>query len=353
MKYLNKKKILYVGDYFKGSNASHRVEIFKKYFGSVNIINYVNFTNKLKGLKKIFFFRYPHGKVLESINHQILNVCEKKNIDVVWFEKPIFIKNKTLQYLKKKKIFTVEYTVDNAFGPRRHSVWRLYKKNLNLFDVNLVPRKKSILDYKKKFCKKVDYFPLCYFKDLHKTKTNSYEKKIKLSFVGTPYNDRGKVIEDLFLNHNIKTDINGDKNQWKNKISKKTFDALKIKKAIYNEQYVKKIQTSKINLSFTSYDNLDEYPYRLLEIIMSGGFCLHQLKNNEKIEILKKNIDLITFDNTKELTNKIQYYLNNPKEREKIIQQGIKKIKKLNLDSESRLVLFFEKYRKLILRNKL
>ena len=61
-----------------------------------------------------------------------------------------------------------------------------------------------------------------------------------------------------------------------------------IKKEIYNEQYVKKIQTSKINLSFTSYDNLDEYPYRLLEIIMSGGFCLHQLNKGGKIQILKK-----------------------------------------------------------------
>ena len=351
MKNLNKKKILYVGDYFKGSNASHRVVIFKKYFKSVNIINYINFTNKLKGLKKNFFFRYPHGKTLEAINRQILNVCEKKNIDLVWFEKPIFIKNETLQYLKKKKIFTIEYTVDNVFGPRRHSVWRLYKKNLNLFDINLVPRKKNIIDYKKKFCKKVDYLPLCYFKKLHNLKTNSNKKKIDLSFVGTPYNDRGQVIEDLYLNYNIKTDINGNCNQWKNKISKKVFDVLKIKKEIYNEQYVKKIQTSKINLSFTSYDNLDEYPYRLLEIIMSGGFCLHQLNKGGKIQILKNNIELITFSNSKELSNKIKYYLNNASERKKIIRLGRNKIKKLNLDSESRLLFFFKKYQKLILRD--
>jgi c-di-AMP phosphodiesterase-like protein len=80
MKYLNKKKILYVGDYFQGSNASHRVEIFKKHFKSVDIINYDKFTKKLKGLKRSFFFRYPHGKILKNINNQILNICcEKKN----------------------------------------------------------------------------------------------------------------------------------------------------------------------------------------------------------------------------------------------------------------------------------
>lgn len=350
MKYLNNKKILYVGDYFKGSNASHRIEIFKRYFRSVNIVNYIKFTSKLKGINKSFFFRYPYGKVLENINNQILNICKKKDINIVWFEKPIFVKKETLRYLKEKKIFTVDYTVDNAFGPRKHSVWRLYKKNLNLFDINLVPRKKSILDYKKRLCKKVDYFPLCYFKNLHKSNSNYYKKKIDVSFVGTPYNDRSQVVEDLYLNYNIKTNINGNSNQWKSKISKKVFNALKIKKEIYNTQYVNKIKKSKINLSFTSYDNLDEYPYRLLEIIMSDGFCLHQLKKNEKIKILKKNVELETFSSVEELSYKIKYYLGNPRERNKIALLGKNKIKKLNLDTESRLLYFFKKYKKLISR---
>jgi spore maturation protein CgeB len=109
-------------------------------------------------------------------------------------------------------------------------------------------------------------------------------------------------------------------NNGKIKSQKIVFKKLKIQNDIYNQSYVKKIKKSKINLSFTSYDNLDEYPYRLLEIIMSNGFCLHQLKKNEKLNILKKNKEIITFDNVNELSNKIKYYLINKKEREKIIQ---------------------------------
>ena len=113
--------------------------------------------------------------------------------------------------------------MDNAFGPRKHNVWRIYKKNINLFDINLVPRKKSVNDYKKNLCKVVDYFPLCYFKNLHKAYKKNTNKIIDVSFVGTPYNDRGKVIEELYVKHDIKTQINGNKNQWKTKISKEVF----------------------------------------------------------------------------------------------------------------------------------
>ena len=73
------------------------------------------------------------------------------------------------------------------------------------------------------------------------------------------------------------------------------FSKLNIKRAIYNKKYIEKINKSKINLSFTSFDNLDEYPYRLLEIIMSGGFLLAPTKTERSISILKKNKELITF----------------------------------------------------------
>lgn len=250
------------------------------------------------------------------------------------------------------KIFTIDYTVDNAFGPRKHQVWRLYKKNLNHFNINLVPRKISIKDYKERRCNKVDYFPLCYFKNLHKTNPIYVKQNIDVSFVGTPYNDRADIIENLYTNYNIKTNINGNLEQWRNKISKNIFKKLKIKNDIYNQSYVKKIKKSKINLSFTSYDNLDEYPYRLLEIIMSGGFCLHQLKKNENLEILKKEKELITFKKVDELSNKIKYYLKNKKERKRIIRLGQKKIRKLNLDAESRILNLFRNYKNMILKFK-
>jgi spore maturation protein CgeB len=74
----------------------------------------------------------------------------------------------------------------------------LYKKNLNNFDINLVPRKLSIKDYKKKGCKRGYYLPLCYFKNLHKTNPINVEQNIDVSFVGTPYNDRAEIIEKLY-----------------------------------------------------------------------------------------------------------------------------------------------------------
>ena len=137
--------------------------------------------------------------------------------------------------------------------------------------------------------------------------------------------------------------INGNVLHWKKKLSNNTFKALKILKPIYDNDYKEKIWNSKINLSFTSTDNLDEYPYRILEIIMSGGFCLHQVKENEKFNLLKTGYEIETFRDINDLHNKIKFYLRNENKRLDIIKNGQKKIKKLKLESEHLLINFFKK----------
>ncbi len=44
-------------------------------------------------------------------------------------------------------IATVSYMIDNPFGTRRDSGWRLYMKNIPHYDLHVVQRDKNILDY--------------------------------------------------------------------------------------------------------------------------------------------------------------------------------------------------------------
>ncbi len=340
--------LLYIGDYFKGSISSHRMLYLKKIFKNVHLINYDNFTKNLTGIKRKIFFRYPFGSILETINLNILETVKKKNINIIWFDKPIFIKKRTIEILKNNKVFLIDYTVDNPFGDRNHPVWHLYKKIINKFDINLVPRKSSIIDYRKKKCKNIYYYPLAYSKSLHFQPNKYIKKSIDISFVGSPYTNRAAVIEELFLKHNIKVNINGNLEFWKKKLSYNVFKKLKVKSEIYNNNYRTKVWKSKINISFTSTDNHDEYPERLLQIIMSGGFCLHQVLPNDKFKLLKEGYEVETFQNVDELANKIKYYLNNKKKRLIINKNGIKKISKMKLESNFLLLNFFKKNLKYI-----
>jgi spore maturation protein CgeB len=335
--------LLYVGDYFEGSNASHRVIILKKIFKKVYVLNYDNFTKNISGMQRRLFFMFPYGKTLKEINLKLIEFVKKKRINIVWFEKPIFIEKETLSFLKNNKVFTIDYTVDNPFGFRRHYVWHLYKKILNIFDINLVPRRSSVLDYKKKGSKNVFYYPLSYSELIHFAPVKQIKKKYDISFVGTPYTNRAEIIENLYKRFRVIVAINGNVFAWKKKLTKKVFNILKIKEPIYDKNYREKIWNSKINLSFTSTDNLDEYPYRILEIIMSGGFCLHQVKVNEKFNLLKKGYEIATFKDLNDLNYKIKFYLDNEKKRLDIIKRGQRKIRKLKLESKFLLINFFKK----------
>lgn len=55
--------LLYVGDYFKGSNASHRVIILKKIFKKVYVLNYDNFTKNITGILRRFFLCFRMAKL--------------------------------------------------------------------------------------------------------------------------------------------------------------------------------------------------------------------------------------------------------------------------------------------------
>ena len=342
--------LLYVGDYFKGSISSHRVAFLKKIFKKVHLLNYDNFTKNITGIKRKIFFRYPYGNTLEKINFSILETVNKKNIHIVWFEKPIFITKKTIENLRNQKVFLIDFTVDNPFGERSHPVWHLYKKIINKFHINLVPRKSSVIDYRNQKCKNVLYYPLAYSRLIHFSPKRKIKQNIDISFTGSPYTNRASVIEELFLKYNIKVNINGNIKFWEKKISKKVFKKLKIQNELYDENYREKIWKSKINLSFTSVDNYDEYSERILQIIMSGGFCLHQVLESDKFNLLKKEHEIETFQNVQELANKIKFYLNNEKKRLVIIKNGQQKIKKMKLESDYLLSNFFKKKLKDILK---
>ena len=94
----------------------------------------------------------------------------------------------------------------------------------------------------------------------------------------------------------------------------------------YGKELSRIYGNSKISLSDHPNNPLHERTY---EILASGGFPLVKYvrpENNENIDYLthyfKENEEIVMFHEKDDLLNKIQYYLDNPGERESIAEKG-------------------------------
>ena len=93
----------------------------------------------------------------------------------------------------------------------------------------------------------------------------------------------------------------------------------------YGEKHSEAVSQSKINLNFTEGGTSD----RTYKVLASKGFLLTEPWPNMGLDFIDGK-DLVTFNNSNELKNKIEYYLNNEEERLIIAENGYKSVQKFS-----------------------
>lgn len=173
------------------------------------------------------------------------------------------------------------------------------------------------------FTKKYDEYGLSWYDmlgaDTDKFRPLGIEKKYDVVFVGTPKGDRLKYMRSL-LNTNVNFIIGGagwaDYPEFKGRYIGKIAD----------EDFVKLINETKITLCFSQ--NFFSSPHvleRSLAVNACKSFALTEYVDGYFPKFTEGK-DIVTFKNEKEMYEKIQYYLKNEKEREKIAETAYKKI---------------------------
>ncbi|MBN1232609.1 MAG: glycosyltransferase [Candidatus Coatesbacteria bacterium] len=144
------------------------------------------------------------------------------------------------------------------------------------------------------------------------------EKEFDVTFIGSIYGQRYEIIKYL-INNGVKLRIFGIKprqqdllDYWGGYVS--------------TEESIEIINKSKINLSFLS-ASVKEYTsikLRLFEIPVSGGFQI--CDDYEYVyKYFKKDKEIITFTDKKDLLNKIKLYLQNSRKRDLISERAYKR----------------------------
>jgi hypothetical protein len=271
------------------------IPLFKKMFGKLIIFP----------IRNHYYF---YGK--NSLNSKLLDLIEKEKPDYLLFgHRYNEIEIETIRKIKKisPNIKTIIVHGDDDF---RFDDWGRYYALF--FDYVITLKKETEIYANDNLYNFVSIQGVSpdFFKPMN------LEKKYDVTFIGTPIVDRPEYIR--FLKENgIKVKLFGV--EWQNYPDlKEIYEGI-----LYDENYPKVINESKINLNFskTLYKKgkSGQLKARVLEVPACGAFLLNEY-TKMNLEFINKKKE-INFKNKEELLEKVKYYLKHEKEREKIAKE--------------------------------
>jgi spore maturation protein CgeB len=141
-----------------------------------------------------------------------------------------------------------------------------------------------------------------------------------VSFIGTSYDDRPAFLTRLWREFGVPVVISGDR-MWTVRLVPDAAAAIYTGTELYGEQYRQAIWHSKINLSFITHSNQDEFVHKSFEIAGCGGFLLAERSEGHKARFIEDE-EAVFFTGFDECLEKIRKYLPDEAARTRIAAAG-------------------------------
>ena len=314
--------ILYAASLSPNDSAHYRRLALERAGHYILPINTYTYGQKNHLLRKLEF-RLTVGSEVDRLNHDILSCARKFHPDLVWCDKVLWMRPGTLDELRKLGIPTVSYMIDNAFGPRRDPGWRLYRQTISHYDLHCTQRDTNMRDYLAAGARDVLKIQTAYEPTVHFPAPEPYTDARRdrgISFIGTSYDDRAATLTRLAAT-GLPVVISGGPQHWKRALTRRQFTNLYREGELYNQDYRSAIWRSKINLSFLTHSNADEFVHKSFEIAACGGFLLAE-RTPGHLERFREDKEAVFFNGYDELLAKIQQYLPNEAARNRIALAG-------------------------------
>jgi hypothetical protein len=264
------------------------------------------------------------GPAVRAFNRDMLRMAQEHKPDVMWGDKLLFLRPATLDALRAMGIVTVSYMIDNPFGPRCDGVWGLYLKCIPHYDLHVVQRDQNIIDYTVRGARDVLKIQTAYEPTLQFPPPEGWSDKDRdreVSFIGTPYDERPEFLLRLKREFGVPVAVNGARRMWERRMDSAAMQEIFAGDEIYLEAYREAIWRSKINLSFLTHSNLDEFAHKSFEIAACGGFLLAE-RSAGHLERFKEDVEAVFFSSAEECAAKVRRYLPDEAARARIAAAG-------------------------------
>ena len=344
-------KILYAAALSPNDSALYRLWALERLGQHVVPLDYLSYEATNPIVHKIVY-RLAAGPNIERFNRDLIELAEREKPDLLWADKILWMKPRTLDHLRSLGIRTVSYMIDNPFGPRRDPGWRLYMKGIPHYDLHVVQRDKNIADYRRRGARDVIKIQTAYEPTIHFPPPEGWSDRNRdreVSFVGTPYDDRASVLTRLSDEFGIS--ISGNERSWRRALTPAAFAKLYREGELYRQQYREAIWRSKINLSFITHSNLDEFVHKSFEIAGCGGFLLAE-RSQGHLDRFSEDEEAVFFTGYDELAAKIRRYLPDEPARARIAAAGQARAHRGGYHNDRQVELILERAESLLAEKK-
>lgn len=294
-------------------------------------------------------FRLAAGPWVDRLNRDLLATAERERLDVVWADKLLGMKPATLGRLRAMGIATVSYMIDNPFGTRKDPGWRLYRKDIPHYDLHVVQRDANIAQYKERGARDVIKIQTAYEPTVHFPPPAGWSDKDRdrsVSFIGTPYDNRAQTLEWL-ASEGFDVAISGNRRSWERALSAGGMRRLYREGELYLARYREAIWRSKINLSFLTWANQDEFVHKSFEIAGCAGFLLAE-RSEGHLARFREDVEAVFFTGREELAEKIRRYLPDEAARERIAAAGHARAERDGYHNDRQVGLIVERVRTIL-----
>ena len=316
-------KILYAAGLSPNDSSLYRLWALERLGHQVIPFNSYGYVSRNPLVRKIAY-RLVAGGGVDRLNRDLVQIAEREQPDLLWADKLLWMRPKTLDRMRAMGIITVSYMIDNPFGPRQDPGWRLYMKDIPYYDLHVVQRDKNILDYTARGARNVIKIQTAYEPTLHFAPPAGWsdtDRNREVSFIGTPYDDRAQTLNRLSSEFGFPVTISGGSRHWSRALPPEAFKALYREGELHQAQYREAVWRSRINLSFLTHSNQDEFVHKSFEIAGCGGFLLAE-RSEGHLQRFKEDEEAVFFTGFDELVQKIRRYLPDEAARQSIATAG-------------------------------
>ncbi len=329
----NGLKILVVGPLYGGSLpiARYCSSSLRKMKHNVEFIDNSRFADALFYAKDVTTNALRYNSLVETLSsflsEAIMARCEEFKPDLVFVLAQAPLTIECLEKLRQRKIPTAYWFVEDF---RFMDYWRKIARYYDYFFT--IQKGEFFNELEKAGIKNFYYLPIAASPDVHRPVKLSGEEKnyysSDISFVGAGYYNRRHFLKGL---------LDFDFKIWGTDWDMNSALAGSIQRSgarIETEEIVKIFNAAKINInlhSSTYHKGINPFGDfvnpRTFEILSCGGF---QLVDRRSVlgELFDLNKEIAVFEDLDDLRNKVAYYLDNPGEREKIVERGRQRLLK-------------------------
>lgn len=315
-------KILFAGRQTSGQSSLYRSWALERLGHKLISLDMFSYQLENDLLRKVAF-RLAVGPHATRLNRDLIALAERERPDVLWMEKGLLITPRTLQRMRALGIVTVSYMIDNAYGPRKDPGWRMYNRCVPFYDLHVTQRDVSVRDYMARGARDVIKIQTAFEETVHYAPDPPYtdaERTRDVSFIGSPYDDRADLLTRL-SDEGIGVVINGPPRAWARVLRPDAFAGLVQSAELWEGEYREMIWKSRINVSFLTKSNQDEYTHKSFEIAACGGFLLAERCAGHELKF-KEDEEAVFFFDYADLKAKILRYLPDEAARNRIAAAG-------------------------------